>query len=102
MGGRGASSGSNKNSAGNDRVEANQMFKINRVVLAADTKGAVRFQLDGNATSFRMTKNDNETYTIKSGNRIYGRNVTADKAKEILAETQERFNKLNSKLRKSK
>ena len=49
-----------------------------------------------------MTKNDNETYTIKSGNRIYGRNVTADKAKEILAEAQERFNKLNSKLRKSK
>lgn len=98
MGGRGASSG--KRTQKLKRAEAHANFKINKIVLAADTKGAVRFQLEGNATSFRMTKSDNDTYTIKAGNRIYGRNITADKAKEILIETQERFNKLNKSFKK--
>ena len=100
MGGRGASSSSNS-SASTRRAEAHQMFRINRAILAADTKGAVRFQLEGNATPFRMTKNADNTYTIKSRNRIYGRNVTADRAKEILSSTQERFNRLNNQIKNS-
>jgi len=97
----GASSGNNiKTKAENERVEANKNFIANRIILKADTKGAVRFQLEGNATVYRMTKNDNETYTIKAGNRIYGRNVTADRAREIINETQERLRKINNSFKK--
>lgn len=101
MGGRGASSGSNiKTKSGNERVEAHKNFVANRIILKADTRGAVRFQLEGNATVYRMTKNANDTYTIKSGNRIYGRNVTADRAREIINETQERLRKINNFFKK--
>lgn len=104
MGGRGASSGNTtkKMNNGKNMAEAHSNFKINRIVLAADTKGAVRFQLEGNGTPFRMTKNDNDTYTIKSRNRIYGKNVTADQAKEILIETQKRFRRINESFKNQK
>ena len=49
-----------------------------------------------------MTKNDNDTYTIKSRNRIYGKNVTADQAKEILIETQKRFRRINESFKNQK
>ena len=104
MGGRGASSGNTtkKMNNGKSMAEAHSNFKINRIVLAADTKGAVRFQLEGNGTPLRMTKNDNDTYTIKSRNRIYGKNVTADQAKEILIETQKRFRRINESFKNQK
>lgn len=95
MGGRGASS-----SNGNARVEANRNFKANRIMLAADTKGAVRFQLEGNTTSFRITRNNDNTYTMKAGNRVYGRNMTAEKTREVIRETQERLDRINKKFKK--
>ena len=100
MGGRGASSSNTSVNAGNARVEANRNFRANRILLTADTKGAVRFQLEGNATSFRMTKNDDNTYTMKAGNRVYGRNMSAERAREVIRETQERFERLNKGFRR--
>ena len=90
MGGRGASSSntSNRNS------------RANRILLAADTKGAIRFQLEGNSTSFRMIKNKDNTFTMKAGNRVYGRNMTAERAREVIRETQERFVRINRSFRK--
>ena len=69
-------------------------------MLTADTKGAVRFQLEGNTTSFRMTKNNDNTYTMKAGNRVYGRNMSAERAREVIRETQERFERLNKGFRR--
>ena len=76
-------------------MEAHTNYLANRIILKADTKGAVRFSLEGNGTVFRMTKNNDGTYTIKARNRIYGRNVNADEARKIINDTQERFRKIN-------
>ena len=85
MGGRGASSGNTQ--------KTNSL--ADRILQKAEEKGAVRFTLEGNGTLFRMTKNENDTYNIKSGNRIYGENVSSKEAKNIIKETQKRFNKMN-------
>ena len=100
MGGRGVSSSNTSVNAGNARVEANRNFRANRILSTADTKGAVRFQLEGNATSFRMTKNNDNTYTMKAGNRVYGRNMTAERVREVIRETQERFDRINKKIKR--
>lgn len=96
MGGRGASSSNSK------VATAHEMYNINRIILRADTKGAVRFELAGNATQFRMTKDSNDKYTIKNRNRIYARNVTADEAKKVLLDTQRRFEKINEGFKKQR
>ena len=56
--------------------------------------------MEGNATSFRMTKNNDNTYTMKAGNRVYGRNMSAERAREVIRETQERFERLNKGFRR--
>ncbi len=91
MGGRGASSGNTQ--------KTNSI--ANRILQRAE-KGAVRFTLEGNATQFRITKNENGTYNIKSGNRIYGKNVNSKEAKNIIKETQKRFKKLNESFKNQK
>lgn len=91
MGGRGASSGNTQ--------KTNSI--ANRILQRAE-KGAVRFTLEGNATQFRITKNENGTYNIKSGNRIYGKNVNSKEAKNIIKETQKRFEKLNESFKNQK
>ena len=80
------------------RIEILELIEY--YLLTADTKGAVRFQLEGNATSFRMTKNNDNTYTMKAGNRVYGRNMSAERAREVIRETQERFERLNKGFRR--
>lgn len=91
MGGRGASSGNTQ--------KTNSL--ADRILQRAE-KGAVRFTLEGNATMFRMTKNENGTYNIKSGNRIYGKNVSFKEAKNIIEETQKRFKKMNESFKNQK
>ena len=81
------------------RIEILELIEY-YLLLTADTKGAVRFQLEGNATSFRMTKNNDNTYTMKAGNRVYGRNMSAERAREVIRETQERFERLNKGFRR--
>ncbi len=94
MGGRGAKSSSNS------REEIHKNEVANRIMSKADSKGKVAFQLEGNGTLFRIVKNDNNTYTIKARNRIYGKNVSANEAKRIIQDTQERFNKMNESFKK--
>ncbi len=90
MGGRGASSSS-----------GGILGLTNRILSKADTKGAVRFSLEGNGTLFRMTKN-NGTYTIKAGNRVYAKNVSASEARKVIKDTQDRFNRMNESFRRRK